>query len=311
MDKKVPFSNLKLKKEFIKNYDCIVYLYKLKNGNLITCSQDKEINIYDKNTFELILSWTGHSNSINSICELTNNIDNFSKLVSCSDDKRIAIWKYNIKNQKYIQEIIFNAHKSFINKVIPLQDGNFASCSTDTAIFIWNSKPPYNKLSELLGYKSEVTSIIQMKNKKIVSTCGNKDNGKLKIWDLDENYIIKKVETISNCFCYSINSLIEIKNNRVAVGGYKCIRVINLNYLQIESEIICHGCLISSIAYLNEKYIISASEEGNIKIFSEVNYSIVKKIDNAHEMIIYSMCSLDDNTICTTAKDGTIKVWTY
>ena len=42
------YEKLKVLKEFTKNDDCIVFLLKLKNGNLVTCSQDKEINIYEK-----------------------------------------------------------------------------------------------------------------------------------------------------------------------------------------------------------------------------------------------------------------------
>ena len=90
---------------------------KTKNGNLTTCSQDKEIYIYEKNTFNLILSWTGHLNIINCICELNN-----PRLTSCSDDKRIAIWQCDIFLKKVIQEIIFISHDSFINKLISLYD---------------------------------------------------------------------------------------------------------------------------------------------------------------------------------------------
>ena len=107
-----PYSKIKLKTKFIKNEDCIIFLLKLKSGNLCTCSQDKEINIFDKNYFNLLLSWMGHMNSINCICEL-----NDTHLASCSDDKKISIWEYNIQNKKVIQEIIFFAHESFINKI--------------------------------------------------------------------------------------------------------------------------------------------------------------------------------------------------
>lgn len=301
------YKNIKLSKEFVKNEDCIVYLYRLKNGNLITCSQDKEINIYEKDTLNLLLSWTGHLNSINSICEL-----NDSRLVSCSDDRRISIWSYDLKNKISMQEIIFIAHNSFINKVITLTDDNIASCSEDHNIYIWNTKPPYNKKCSLLGHKAEVTSIIQLKNKKIVSGSGNKDGGLMKIWTLDENNnkIIKQ-DSILNAFCYCTNSLIEIDNNKVAVGGYKIIRIVNINRKQIEAKIECHNCLISSITLLNDGCIVSASEEGNISIINPIFYNNLKTIDFAHDMIIFSLCTLNNNSFCSSSKDGIIKVWTF
>ena len=307
INEKNTYKNLKLSKEFVKNEDCIVYLYLLKNGNLITCSQDKEINIYEKDSLSLLLSWTGHLNSINSICEL-----NDSRLASCSDDRRISIWRYDIKNKTSNQEIIFIAHTSFINKIINLTDDNIASCSEDHNIYIWNSKPPYNKKCSLLGHKSEVTSIIQLKNKKIVSVSGNKDGGLMKIWTLDENNnnIINQ-DSILNAFCYCTNSLVELNNNKVAVGGYKIIRIININRNVIEAKIECHNCLISSITILNDGSIVSASEEGNITITNPIFYDNLKTIEYAHDMIIFSLCTLNNKSFCSSSKDGIIKVWSF
>ena len=299
--------HIKKIKEFIKNEDCIVYLLRLRNGNLVTCSQDKEINIYEKNTFNLLLSWTGHLNSINCICEL-----NDSRLASCSDDKRISIWKYDIINKIYFQEIIFVAHTSFINKIISLSDNNLASCSEDNQIYIWSSKPPYNKKCALIGHKCEVTSIIQLKNKKIISTSGNKDGGLMKVWTLDDtsDNIINQ-ESILEVFCYCMNSLVELEDNKVAVGGYKIIRIVNINRKQIEARIQCHNCLISSITVLNNGYIVSASEDGNISIINPIFYDNLESIEFAHDMIIFSLCTLNDKTFCSSSKDGVIKVWSY
>ena len=301
------YEKLKVLKEFTKNDDCIVFLLKLKNGNLVTCSQDKEINIYEKKTFNLLLSWTGHLNSINSICELNN-----SRLASCSDDKRISIWYYNLEKKLSFQEIIFIAHNSFINKIISLNDNNFATCSEDKNVFVWNSQPPYNKKCSLIGHKSEVTSIIQLKNKKIVSVSGNKEKGMMKIWTLNEkNDKIIKQESMINVFCYCMNSLIEIYDNKVAVGGYKIIRIVNINRKQIEAKIECHNCLISSIALLNDGCIVSASEEGSIAIINPFFYDNLKFIDLAHDMIIFSLCTMNNKCFCSASKDGVIKIWSF
>lgn len=306
-NEKKPYENLKLFKEFTKNEDCIVYLLRLRNGNLATCSQDKEINIFEKNSFNLLLSWSAHLNSINCICELKD-----SRLVSCSDDKRISIWNYNIKNKTSFQEIIFIAHSSFINKIIALNDDNIASCSEDNNIYIWNSKPPYNKKCSLIGHNSEVISIIQLKNKKIISASGNKEEGMMKIWTLDENNdnIINQ-ESLINAFCFCTNSLIEIDNNKVAVGGYKIIKIINIDRKQIIAKIECHNCLISSITLLNDGCIVSASEEGNIAIINPIFYQNLKIIEFAHDMIIFSLCTLNDNSFCSSSKDGVVKVWSF
>ena len=309
-----PYANITLKAQFTKNEDCIIFLLILKSGNLATCSQDKEINIFEKDSFNLLLSWTGHLNSINCICELNN-----SRLASCSDDKRIAIWQYDIHLQNVVQEIIFIAHNSFINKIITLNDGNIASCSEDKYIYIWNSSPPYEKKCTLEGHASEVTSIIQLKDGKILSTNSKYNEGILKIWKLEliksqegkENYEIKSQETMNNVFCHCINSLVELNDNKVAVGGYRIIRIVNINTKQIILNIECHNSLISALVVMNDGCIVSASEEGNISIINKINYKLLKCIESAHDLIIFSLCCLEDNTLCSASKDGVVKVWEY
>ena len=309
-----PYANITLKTKFTKNEDCIIFLLKLKNGNLATCSQDKEINIFEKDSFNLLLSWTGHLNSINCICELNN-----SRLASCSDDKRIAIWQYDINLQNVVQEIIFIAHNSFINKIITLNDGNISSCSEDKYIYIWNSSPPYEKKCTLAGHISEVTSIIQLKDCKILSTSSKHNEGILKIWTLESfqtqdgknNYNIKSQKTMNNVFCHCINSLVELNDNKVAVGGYRIIRIVNIDTKQIILNIECHNSLISALVVMNDGCIVSASEEGNISIIDKINYKLLKCIESAHDLIIFSLCCLEDNTLCSASKDGVIKVWEH
>ena len=103
----------------------------------------------------------------------------------------------------------------------------------------------------------------------------------------------------------------EIDNNKVAVGGYKIIRIVNIKRKQIEARIECHNCLISSITILNDGSIVSVSEEGNLTITNPIFYDNLKTIEYAHDMIIFSLCTLNDKTFCSSSKDGVIKVWSY
>ena len=224
-------------------------------------------------------------------------------MASCSDDKRISIWQYDIPSKKVIQEIIFIAHNSFINKIISLHDGNIASCSEDKNIYIWNSFPPYEKKCSLIGHISEVTSIIQLKDGKIISTSSKNNEGILKIWTLElikskeeqSYYNIINQETMSKVFCHCINSLAELDNGKVAVGGYKLIRIVDINAKQIILNIECHNSLISALVIMNDGCIVSASEEGNISIINKINYKLLKCIESAHDLIIFSLCCLEDN----------------
>ena len=134
----------------------------------------------------------------------------------------------------------------------------------------------------------------------------------MKIWTMDEtNDKIIKQESIINAYCHCSNSLVEIDNNKVAVGGYKIIRIVNIKGKQIEARIECHNCLISSITVLDNGCIVSASENGNIGIINHIFYDNLKTIEFAHDMIIFSLYAMNNKSICSSSKDGIIKVWTY
>jgi len=167
-------------------------------------------------------------------------------------------------------------------------------------------------MCSLLGHKCEVTSIIQMKNKKIVSTSGNKEGGMMKVRTMNENNdVVLDVESMTNVFCYCMNSLVEIDDNKVALGGYNVIKIVNINKKQIELKIECHKYLISSVSVLNDGSIVSASEDGNICVLKEYYYDILKSIDYAHDIIIFSLCTLSNNSFCSSSKDWVFKIWSF
>ena len=59
----------------------IYHLSKLKDGRLVSCSDDYTLNIYKKDTFELQLSIKEHSSNIRYFTQLKND-----KIITCSDD---------------------------------------------------------------------------------------------------------------------------------------------------------------------------------------------------------------------------------
>lgn len=46
-------------------------------------------------------------------------------------------------------------------------------------------------------------------------------------------------------------------------------------------------------------------------LINKINYKLLKCIESAHDLIIFSLCCLEDNTLCSASKDGVVKVWEY
>ena len=107
------------------------------------------------------------------------------------------------------------AHNNYIWKIIALPNGRFASCSDDGTIKIWNSNHPYELLRTLTGHSSGVTSILKLKKKDVLISSSYYDYI-LRFWNATTYQIITILEGVK---CYKSNSLIEIDNNRIAVGG--------------------------------------------------------------------------------------------
>ena len=286
-------------KNILKNEDCIIFLLKLKNGKLITCSQDREINIFNENTFELEKTLYGHSNSIISICEINNN-----KLISCSDDKYIIIWDLNL----YKMDYKFYAHKSYINKVIFINNKNFfASCSEDRTIKIWKCEYPFQLIKTLYGYRTAITNILYLSDKElIVSTCGKKES-KLKFWNVNNNfYCFKKLK---NIYCHCNNSLIQLNKNYIAIGGYGIIQIVNINNFILETILYGHNTLITCLCKIDDNYFLSTSEDRDIKQWDVNIYNLVSCKKEAHDQLIFSMIQYNKNIIISASKDGIIKIW--
>ena len=88
-------------------------------------------------------------------------------------------------------------------------------------------------ITTLEGHKKPVYSIIYLKSNKLVS--GTFEEQSLRFWNAN-NY--KCEREIIKVQCFTNNSLIELNDNTIAVGGYNNICIVNSNSYQIECRII-------------------------------------------------------------------------
>ena len=102
----------------------------LKDGRLVSGSDDKSIIIYNKNTYQPDLIIKEHSNNIYCIIQISSG-----ELVSCSYDKTIKI--YNIKGTKYEVLQTLNYHSNIVYKILELKNKTLLSCSSDSSIIFY------------------------------------------------------------------------------------------------------------------------------------------------------------------------------
>ena len=251
---------------------------KLKDNRIVGVYNDNSISItsinYETKKWKVdIQKENAHNDCIYSFCELNNG-----RLVSCSEDNTIKIWK--ISSQELILMKSITEHTDRVNKVISLDKNRFASCSDDYNVFIWNSEEPYSKIETLL-HDDCIWNILKLNNKEtIMSICYRC----IHFWDLQK---YEKINSIYGIYTFnSINSMIELPNQNIAVStGSSSIIIIEPIQCIVVKEIKLNGNGIgcSSLCLFNDNSFVYICN-GNFYQISNRDYSIMYKSYTEHEL---------------------------
>lgn len=292
--------SVKLIKKKEDHTDFVSSLCITKDNRLASCSGDKTIKIFNLKTYECELTLEGHTCSVRYISLLSDG-----SLISSSWDTTIKIWSVSGKN--FVCSHTIFGHESWVYKAIEISNNRIASCSKDQTIKLWNNFPPYDCVATLTGHKCWVVAIIELTNKKYIVSNGYDDT--IRFWSSETTKCIKTL-VIQDCRCYNNNSLIEIQRNRVMVGDFEKLSIINVDTFQLESvfEIRC-SCGIYSLCSLGSYCVILGSNQGNLVQINTNECKIEGIKEKAHNGIIYGLLNLDDKTIISCSTDCSIKFW--
>ena len=136
----------------LKNHTYYVYLVsKLNDGRLVSCSGDKSLNIYKKDSFELQLSIKEHISSIYSFTQLLDG-----RIITCSNDKTMKIIKL-IGIDNYQIDQILEGHNSSVCKVIEVNKNELISIAYDKKMKIWklNNENKFECICNIFFQNSE------------------------------------------------------------------------------------------------------------------------------------------------------------
>ena len=259
-----------------------------------------------KNEYKLLKTLEkAHTGEITSLCKMT--ISNNDYLLSGdSGDKLINIYdiKKNFKKIMYL-----SGHKRKIVNIISLNKiyeykNWIASCSTGLNIKLWDLSEMQNILSNesinsnnntsepikgpeiafsMKGHIKSLKCLYQMNDGTLISSASDK---KLKFWDVDKKICIK---TFDGVCASSANSICEIDNNRIIIGCFNVIKIINVNNLIVENELNAHEVWINCLCITSDGLLFSGDSEGILilweisgegkKIYSEKKESAIKSID--------------------------------
>ena len=187
-----------------------------EDNKIITSCDDMNIRVFDaNNNFKCIQILKGHTGPIAKISYLSKSKDS-TKLISGSEDDTIKIWE--MKNSSTYEFKCINTLKghggtvhlfSLINNDEGINEGKFASASSDLSIRIWEPKGDYKNSSVISNpHFAKITGLTVYLNNVYLISCSEDKN--INIFNLrDENKLILKIKEHNDI----INGIVFCKFN--------------------------------------------------------------------------------------------------
>ena len=237
-------------------------------------SSDKLINVYDiKKNFKKVMYLSGHKRKIVSIISLNKMYEFKNWIASCSTGLNIKLWDLS-----EIPNLLSNNNKTDNSKDTSSDNNNIIT-NTNIAEPI---KGPEIKYS-IKGHIKSLKCLYQLNDGTLITSASDK---KLKFWDLEKKICIK---TLDDVFISSSNAICELGNNRIVVGCFDVIKIINFDTLIIENELKAHEIWINCLSITPDGLLFSGDSEGVLilweicgegkKIYSTKKESAIKTID--------------------------------
>lgn len=290
----VPIKEKKTLKDWCLTLRCVLVL---KDGRILSCSDDSKLRVYDPNKgYKLKIIISGHRESVFSACQLEND-----DIVSCSMDKTLKIWSLTQDSYKLKFNINF-AHTNIISKVITLSNNRFASCCYDRCIKIWKSNEPYS--AQPIKVLNGTVSMIQLKNQEILV---GSQAITLCLWSLSTYQTITQIKEVKT---FHPNDLYQIDDNRIISGDTQTIQLVNIKKCYIENTYFFpFSNYIYSFLYLKDGKILCGGEK-TFWLYDVSTYEL-KPVHSSHTNGISCITRINENMFCTCSFDGKIKIYKY
>ena len=294
----------------LKNHSGAIYhLSQLKDGRLISSSNDYTLNIYKKDTFELQLSIKEHTSNVIFFTQLHND-----KIITCSADNTMNIIKL-IDENKYNLEQKLNGHTGYVYNVVEIKENELISVSYDKTMKKWELKNNKFECTKTITFQNSNSwcNIFKINENEFVTS--SQSDKCLKFWNSNDYSNITTINNIETDWTRSI--LCMIKEDILCVGGNnsKGFYLINISTHQLIKNILVGPKIIYSIYECFDGLFLCSirNENGNCAIvkYKYENQDMKKIIEKEkiHEGNIYSCIELNDGIVASGGNDKLIKLW--
>ena len=291
------FENMTNTKTIKPHTSYISNIILLQNNNIASSSLDCYIKIFNKDTWEEIISIQENSD-VDWIEQIKDGT-----LISCPRDKTIKLYEINDKSYKNINTIQDTASAW---KMKELENGKLVSTMSDSNIKVWIKKNNTIECEFSLNNGGESYDILEIKNNEVVALSGNN----LNFYDLNKR---DKIHSLSGFESFNLNpgrKFCKANDKLLIVCGSNNLFLVDIQSYQLIKTINCES--IVSIYKVADNLVLSGQSNGDIKQW-ECNerdiklFSYKNKAHQGHIMVIFKL----NNFIISGCSGGEMKFWEF
>ena len=299
--------------------DSISQLLILNDGRLCSSSWDGTIKLWNKDNF-----LTCDETIINPKKESFLCFIEFNNFILAGDSE-FTIFQYDLnsnnenieKNEKnenessYSNEVIntrkpihkYINHSDAIYSLLQLNNIEFASCSEDTFINIWELNKYKEEKIKLSGHKGKVNKIILLNNN-FLASCSN--DCSIKIWEYQLKRCHNTLDSESCCM-----DIIQLNNGKIMASYFnKDLKIWDFKNHRVIQLYHNHQNYISFLFEYKENKVLSCTYDGEVEFWDVSNGEKKQEGERKrwHLGNVSSVILFKDNFI-SGGYDNLIKIW--
>jgi len=267
--------------------------------NMVSCSEDQTIKIWNLETGELEKTLIGHLRKVLSIAITCNG----EKIVSCSYDGSIKFW--DLKTGKELYTLA--KYDEQIQSIAIQSNGEMIACLLAKGKefyikFIIKDNPELDKI-----YIGSFKKTKALAFSPIGHACASFDQYGIRIWSFSGSIIRTIMENVG-----IVMSVAYTSDGQLLISGSEnnIIKIWQPATGNLIRTLKGHSGAVNSLAITSDnKILVSGSEDQTIKLWEIETGEEICTL-TGHTGIVYSVAiSPDNQTIVSGSQDGTIKIW--
>lgn len=242
-----------------KEHNKGVYALLVIGDQLVSGSNDKSNNLKIwnlSNCNQKSITLSGHTGSVYCLALVKSNI-----ISSGSSDNSIMLWDI-ITNTNIIK---LCGHTSIVWGLIMLNKNTLVSASFDGTVRFWDvnnaSKAAELQNRRITDGNEKFISILGLSESKVAL---GTNNGKLNIWDVEVNKLIKSFSEHNNW----VTRLVKLNSN--LIGSCSCDKSIRIWDTELMTQVAVlegHSDYVNGLLQLNDSKLLSVSYDQSLKVW--------------------------------------------